>query len=137
MSTPEPKTCIVCGRQIQWRKKWERDWERVKYCSKSCRARKLNTTDQSLERAILDLLESRTRGASICPSEAARAVDPERWRDLMEPTRMAARRLVEAGQAEITQQGRVVDPSSARGPVRIRLAAVPPPASRQRKRHHE
>ena len=42
------------------------------------------------------------------------------WLDLMEPARRAARRLVARGKAEITQQGRVVDPSTAKGPIRIR-----------------
>ena len=31
------KPCAVCGRPISWRKKWERDWDRVKYCSEACR----------------------------------------------------------------------------------------------------
>jgi hypothetical protein len=31
------------------------------------------------------------------------------WRELMEPARMAARRLVASGEVEILQQGRVVD----------------------------
>jgi hypothetical protein len=30
---PPPKSCAVCGRAITWRKKWERDWESVRYCS--------------------------------------------------------------------------------------------------------
>jgi len=30
------KTCPVCQRDFTWRKKWERDWENVKYCSKGC-----------------------------------------------------------------------------------------------------
>lgn len=34
------KVCITCGREFFWRKKWERDWERVKYCSKKCAAQK-------------------------------------------------------------------------------------------------
>ncbi|HEV7469870.1 MAG TPA: DUF3253 domain-containing protein [Pseudonocardia sp.] len=58
----------------------------------------------------------------MCPSDAARRVDPEGWRDLMEPARRAARRLVDAGRVEITQKGRVVDPSTAQGPIRIRRA---------------
>ena len=33
------KTCPVCEREFTWRKKWERDWDRVKYCSKACAAR--------------------------------------------------------------------------------------------------
>lgn len=31
------KDCVHCGRPFSWRKKWERDWEKVKYCSKACR----------------------------------------------------------------------------------------------------
>jgi hypothetical protein len=76
--------------------------------------------DAQLEAALRRLLESRPQSASVCPSEVARAVDPEAWRDLMEPARAAARRLVASGEAQITQQGRVVDPSTARGPIRIR-----------------
>jgi hypothetical protein len=82
--------------------------------------------DRRLEDAILDLLSERPRTASICPSEAARAVaDDDQWRDLMEPARRAARRLVAAGRVEITQRGQVLDPSTARGPIRIRLALSP------------
>lgn len=101
--------------------KWERDWDQVKYCSKSCRRSKPGEIDGRLEDAILELLRARARGATICPSEAARSVEPEEWRDLMEPTRAAARRLVAQGTIEITQKGRAVDPSTARGPIRLRL----------------
>lgn len=118
---PPPKTCIACGREIEWRKKWERDWDSVKYCSKSCRAKKRSPIDESLEMAIMDLLSGREGGATICPSEAARKVMPDDWRPLMEPARMAARRLVDGGKVEITQRGHAVDPSSAKGPIRIRL----------------
>ena len=41
MKKPLPtKTCIVCKRSFTWRKKWEKDWENVKYCSKRCRSNK-------------------------------------------------------------------------------------------------
>jgi cytochrome c2 len=30
------KTCLVCGRSFTWRKKWAKNWEHVKYCSKAC-----------------------------------------------------------------------------------------------------
>ncbi|MGW7063182.1 DUF3253 domain-containing protein [Streptomyces sp. NPDC054904] len=81
-------------------------------------------TDRRLERAILELLERRGPTASICPSDAARAVyegDDDGWRALMEPARRAAGRLVAAGDVEITQGGRPVDPTEARGPIRIRI----------------
>ncbi|PWC66113.1 hypothetical protein TSH7_07490 [Azospirillum sp. TSH7] len=31
------KTCPVCNRPFTWRKKWERVWDEVKYCSDRCR----------------------------------------------------------------------------------------------------
>ncbi|MEM0994862.1 MAG: DUF2256 domain-containing protein [Bacteroidota bacterium] len=31
------KTCEVCGLPFTWRKKWERVWDDVKYCSERCR----------------------------------------------------------------------------------------------------
>jgi len=65
-------------------------------------------------------LDARGPGKSICPSEAAKVVAGEgAWRDLMEPARMAARRLVARDKAVITQGGRPVDPSTAKGPIRI------------------
>lgn len=79
-----------------------------------------DTTDSALERTVLELLEQRADGATICPSEAARAVGGEDWRPLMEPARSAARRLVASGDVEVVQGGQVVDPSTAKGPIRIR-----------------
>jgi len=125
MGQPDAKTCAACGRRFEWRKKWERDWEHVRYCSKRCRTAGLRPVDQELEAAIESLLDERSAAATICPSEAARRVggdEAEDWRPLMEPARQAARRLVAAGAVEITQKGRVVDPSTAKGPIRIRRA---------------
>lgn len=112
----------MCGRRIEWRRKWADDWENVRYCSAGCRRRGVKPVDRDLESAIVDLLDARRAGATICPSDAARRVDPDGWRDLMEPARQAARRLVDAGTVQITQKGRVVDPSTAKGPIRIRRA---------------
>ncbi|MED5321958.1 MAG: DUF2256 and DUF3253 domain-containing protein [Planctomycetota bacterium] len=118
----EEKTCQACGRTIQWRKKWAKNWDQVKWCSDRCRRQKVRPVDQQLETAIEQLLNSREGFKSICPSEAAKLVDPVNWRELLEPARSAARRLVTAGTHEITQKGQIVDPSRARGPIRIRLA---------------
>jgi hypothetical protein len=121
---PEPKTCQSCGRTIEWRKKWERDWDQVRYCSTACRKRGVTDVDKRLEATILDLLAQRARTSTICPSDAARAVgggdDEETWRGLMEPARRAARRLVDRGEVVVTQGGKVVDPSTAKGAIRIR-----------------
>jgi hypothetical protein len=54
--------------------------------------------DRQLEATILDLLAQRARTSTICPSDVAR------------------------GEVVITQGGHVVDPSTAKGPIRIRRA---------------
>ncbi len=129
-----PRTCATCGRTITWRKKWERDWDNIKFCSDTCRSHRPSAQDQQLEEAILHLLHQRGRDKTICPSEAARTVagaqdsstnsdhpDSSAWAWLMEPARAAARRLVAAGHIDITQHGHTVDPSTAKGPIRLRL----------------
>ena len=119
------KICKRCGRAFSWRKKWERDWDAVKYCSDACRGDKPSETGPALEAAILELLAERGRDKTICPSEAAKLVGGKdarhEWESLMEPARAAARRLVAAGSIVITQKGQIVDPSAAKGPIRLRL----------------
>ncbi|EYR64634.1 hypothetical protein N866_07675 [Actinotalea ferrariae CF5-4] len=118
------RTCASCGRRMAPRARWSRSPDEVRWCSDACRRRKVTATDLALEEAVLALLAARPARATICPSEAARQVvgdDETAWRPLMEPARRAARRLVARGVVEITQRGSVVDPSTARGPVRVRL----------------
>ncbi|WP_424466644.1 DUF3253 domain-containing protein [Pseudoclavibacter helvolus] len=81
----------------------------------------MSGNDGALERVMLELLSKRADGATICPSEAARAVGGEQWRDEMDAARAAALRLVSSGAVDITQGGEVVDGETATGPIRIRL----------------
>ncbi|MBP6397496.1 MAG: DUF2256 domain-containing protein [Saprospiraceae bacterium] len=37
------KICVVCGKPFTWRKKWEKNWENVKYCSDKCSRQKNKT----------------------------------------------------------------------------------------------
>ena len=128
--TPASKSCLICGREIQWRKKWERDWENVRCCSDECRRRGRSASaageDAALEAAILELLARRGAGKTICPSEAARQVAGpearEAWEPLMEPARAASRRLASAGRLVVMQGGHPVDPSHAKGPIRLKKA---------------
>ncbi len=34
------KICAGCAKPFAWRKKWERDWGSVKFCSDRCRMNK-------------------------------------------------------------------------------------------------
>lgn len=70
---------------------------------------------------LLDLVRRCGSEKTVCPSEAARALAPDDWRDLMEDVRQEAYRMADDGLVDITQQGRVVDVRTARGPIRVRL----------------
>ena len=74
-----------------------------------------------LRSAICALAQHRGRDSSTCPSDAARAVGGQTWRDLMPDARDIARDLARSGDVEITQRGEVLDPDEDwRGPIRIR-----------------
>lgn len=46
------KTCLACGLPFAWRKKWERDWDNVKYCSDRCRRGGKGTIPASSSAAV-------------------------------------------------------------------------------------
>ncbi|MEE2879435.1 MAG: DUF2256 domain-containing protein [Pseudomonadota bacterium] len=31
------RTCAACRRPFEWRKKWEKVWDEVRFCSERCR----------------------------------------------------------------------------------------------------
>lgn len=72
------------------------------------------------EERILELLAQRDSGKTICPSEVL-PIEERKDKVKMEAVREAARGLVENGKIEITQKGRVVNPKSLKGPIRLRL----------------
>lgn len=37
------KKCVVCNKPFSWRKKWEKNWDEIKYCSDKCRKQKATT----------------------------------------------------------------------------------------------
>jgi hypothetical protein len=77
--------------------------------------------DAQARGAIQDLLARRAPGKTICPSDAARALRPEGWRELMDTVRATAFAMADRGELEVTQRGEVVDGRDARGPIRLRL----------------
>ncbi|MCR9066239.1 MAG: DUF2256 domain-containing protein [Cytophagales bacterium] len=42
MKILDEKVCLTCDRPFTWRKKWEKNWKEVKYCSKRCRSSRKN-----------------------------------------------------------------------------------------------
>jgi len=111
------KICASCGRKISFRKKWQKNWDEIKYCSDRCRK---NKVDDDYELKILELLLKRRAEKTICPSEILNE-DQKQNHVFMEKVRAAARRLVAQGKIIITQKGVTVDPSTAKGPIRLKL----------------
>jgi hypothetical protein len=80
--------------------------------------------NHDLRAAILSLARERGPDKTICPSDAARAVGGQQWRDLMDDARAEARALAKRGEVEISQRGELLDPDAQwRGPVRIRATS--------------
>ena len=88
-----------------------------------------------LAAATRALLRHRDPDKTICPSDAARVVGGDAWRSVVPLAREVAVGLHTDGVVEIRQRGRRVDPSSARGPLRVGRGArfdrtEPDPAGR-------
>src|SRR5690606_30878557 len=83
-------------------------------------------TDELQDRLRTELLriaEERGPGKTLCPSEAAGAVDPEHRRALTPVSRAVACALADEGLLIVTQKGVPVDGLTTPGPVRV---GVPP-----------
>ncbi|MEZ0340827.1 DUF3253 domain-containing protein [Mycobacterium sp. pV006] len=79
-----------------------------------------------LEAGIRALAEHRGPRSSTCPSDAARAVGGQQWRELMDCAREIAVELAERGEVQLTQRGRVLDPRAPwSGPIRIKTTRPP------------
>ncbi len=70
------------------------------------------------EAVMVALLNSRDEDSSICPSEVARVIGGDSWRDLMPLVRELAFELADVEKMVVTQKGKRVEPG-VRGPVRI------------------
>jgi Protein of unknown function (DUF3253) len=80
-----------------------------------------------IESEILRQVTAHGADRSICPSEVARALDPELWRGLLTPVRRAAARLARTGQIDILRKGRPVDPTAEiKGVIRLRARQATP-----------
>ena len=74
--------------------------------------------DARIAATIVALLRSRVAASTICPSEAARVVGANGWRDQMDRVRRVAADLASLRVADVRQSGEVVE-AGARGPIRL------------------
>ena len=80
----------------------------------------MNNECREIEDTIIKLLLTRDLEKTICPSEVARNLYPETWRDKMELVRKVAGKLVQEHIIVITQKNKKVD-ISGKGPIRLKL----------------
>ena len=78
---------------------------------------------KAIETATLALLDERGT-ATACPSEIARKIGGAEWRALMPAVRAVASKLQARGLVNGYQRGRPIQIEGARGPIRLRAAAV-------------
>lgn len=82
---------------------------------------------ERLEAAVLALARRRAPGKTICPSDAARAVGGETWRDDMALARDVVHGLARDGAVEVLQKGEVVAADADwKGPIRVRAIDTGP-----------
>lgn len=80
-------------------------------------------TKKAISEKVLELLHERNEGVTICPSEVARALDKDDWRDLMDQVRDVADDLKSQGKIFVTQRGKTIPSATdAKGPIRLKLA---------------
>lgn len=78
-------------------------------------------TDADIEERIFALLSTRQPGATLCPSEVARALVPEggAWRERMPQVRQVAQALAQQHLLRVTRGGVPVDATAPGGPIRL------------------
>lgn len=82
-----------------------------------------------IEAAIFEKLSARDAGKTICPSEVAKNLQPERWQRMMPRVRATAVGLAREGRLVITKKGKPVDPDHFKGVIRLRLPGEAEPSA--------
>ncbi|TDS14695.1 DUF3253 domain-containing protein [Sphingobacterium paludis] len=75
--------------------------------------------DTAISESILSTTAARGPQKSVCPSEIARMLYPEDWREHMQDIVDVAISLHKLGKVQITQKGSAIDVDHIKGPIRI------------------
>ena len=76
---------------------------------------------KDISTTILSVATQRGPEKSTCPSEIARKLFPDDWRNHMKNVRNVAIDLHNQGKVMITQKGIAIDVNHIKGPVRIKI----------------
>jgi len=114
--------CATCARPFHDRKSWRARAvsHEVKYCSASCRRAKPKAWDRALEERLSALLAEAQPARQELKSVVERlGLEAERERQRLV---WAMRRLAVQGLISLYQEGRAVEPGSAKGPLALELS---------------
>ena len=102
------KVCVVCDRPFTWRKKWERCWDEVTTCSKSCNAARRREKGASVgpEDDDDDDVDARSGGSGNASDADASARDAKKdARKAAKKAAKAAKRSKRAGASSDNEDG--------------------------------
>jgi hypothetical protein len=77
--------------------------------------------ENPIKNTILTMAAARGSDKTICPSEVARAMFGDDWRNQMRTVRDAAFDLAEENQVIVMQKGKKVSSENLKGPIRIKI----------------
>lgn len=78
-------------------------------------------SDNDVAEVIIRMATERGPGKTICPSEVARAMFAQNWRNHMNEIRDTAIKLQQQGKVSITQKGVEISVEDIKGPIRIKI----------------
>lgn len=81
----------------------------------------MQTKNQLIRSRLLEFARKRGENKTFCPSEIARSIDQENWRELMHSVRLEGKKMVSENLLICTQKGKPMDPLLAKGPIRFGL----------------
>jgi len=116
----DSKVCLCCGLPFEKRKKWNSNWDEVKYCSEKCRKQVNSKRRKDLENIFNGEIAKLKPKSSFCLSVVAQKYREENWKMLMEELRQIARLATHNGKTEILQNDKPVAPHKFKGPIRVR-----------------
>lgn len=78
-------------------------------------------SDNDVAEVIIRMATERGPDKTICPSEVARDMFAQNWRNHMNEIRDAAIKLQQQGKVSITQKGVEISVEDIKGPIRIKI----------------
>ena len=108
------KHCLSCGRPFSEQKRWEKNWDEVKYCSQKCRTNKWDKKFKDLAQFILN-------NGHLNNHEIEENYFQKKNKNSSEIVKSVCRRLHLSGEITILQKGKPISSTNFRGKYDIKI----------------